>query len=238
MVEDFKLAVEGLGGIPFRRLGVTDWAAPLFGAQDVQGKAIAERLGWRFENEPLSPSEQPLAFVETPHQALHYEQTRAWSWAKGRFVSTDVTQKNVRLVRLAHTGERDHDVYRIEQSSLIHHYFSHTAAIVSAYALARKPLFEWSPEQNLIVLTACEGGLPDALATETRRRMLRNGGPCGREYIYPANGEMARWLDRRLPGCIAGPLHEAQQDTLSLIGIARRSSGRLRLQWRNGSTTL
>ena len=239
MVEDFKLAVEGLGGIPFRRLGVTRWAAPLFGAQDVQGKVVAERLGWRFESEPVSPSEKPLAFVETPHQALHYEQTRAWSWAKGCFVSTDVTQENVRLVRLTHTGERDHDVYCIEQSSLIHHYFSHTAAIVSAYALARKSLFEWRPEQNLLVLTACEGGLPDALATETRRRMLRNGGPCGRAYIYPANGEMARWLDRRLPSCIAGPFHEAlQQDTLGLIGIARRTSGRLRLQWRNGSTTL
>ncbi|WP_010203545.1 hypothetical protein [Pseudomonas syringae group genomosp. 3] len=239
LVEAFKLAVEGLGGIPFRRLGITSWAAPLFGAEDVQGKAVAELLGWRFESECLSPSEKPLAFVETPHQALHYELARAWSWAKGRFVSTDVIQENVQLVRLTHTGERDHDVYCVEQRGLIHHYFSHTAAIVAAYALARKSLFEWRPEQNLLVLTACEGGLPDALATETRRRMLRNGGPCGRVYIYPANCEMARWLDMRLPNCIAGPFHEAlQQDTQGLIGIARRTSGRLRLQWRNGSTTL
>lgn len=238
MVEDFKLAVEGLGGIPFRRLGVTDWAAPLFGAQKVQGEAIAKRLGWRFDSRSLTPSEKPLAFVETPHQALHYAQTRVWSWAKGRFVSIDVTQESVRLTRLTHTGERDHDVYSVEHNGLIRHYFSRTAAIASAYALARKPLFEWNSEQNLIVLTTREGGLPDALAAEMRRRMLRNGGPCSQEYIYPANREMVCWLDKRLPSCIAGTFHDAQQTTLSLINITRRSSGRLRLQWRNGSTTI
>nr|WP_278185509.1 hypothetical protein [Pseudomonas viridiflava] len=239
MAEDFKLAVEGLGGVPFRRLGITSWAAPLFGAQNVKGKAVAERLGWRFESEPLSPSEKMLAIIETPHQALHYEQAKIWSWVKGRFVSTDSTRESVRLVRLTHTGERDHDVYCVEQSSVIHHYFSRTAAIVSAYALARKSLFEWRPEQNLLVVTACEGGLPDALATETRRRMLRNGGPCGRAYIYSTDCEMARWLDRRLPGCIAGPFRNAlQRDAQGIIGSARRTCGRLRLQWRNGSTTL
>ncbi|UUT13512.1 hypothetical protein NQ186_04845 [Pseudomonas zeae] len=238
MVEDFKLAAEGLGGIPFRRLGVTDWAVPLFGAQNVQGQAIAECLGWRFESAFLSPSEKPLAFVETPHQALHYEQTRAWSWTKGRFVSIDETQESVRLVRLTHTGERDHDVYSVEQNGLIRHYFSHTAAIVSAYALARKPLFKWSSEKNLIVLTTLEGGLPDALAAAMRRRMLRNGGPSSWEYIYPANREMVCWLDRVLPGCIGGSFHGPQQAKLSLIGVTRRSSGRLRLQWRNGSTTI
>lgn len=34
MIEDFKLAVGGFGGAPFRRLGTTPWAAPLLGAQE------------------------------------------------------------------------------------------------------------------------------------------------------------------------------------------------------------
>jgi hypothetical protein len=238
MVEDFKLAVEGFGGSAFRRIGITDWAVPLLGAQGVQGRAIADRLGWRFINESISPSEKPLAFVKTSHQALHYQQNKIWSWDKGCFLSTDVDEEVVRLVRLTHIGGRDHDVYRVEHGSSALHYLSHTAAIASAYALARKPMFEWNPEQNVIALTVREGGLPDALATETRRRMLRNGGPSGRDYIYPADREVVRWLNVRLPGCIAGPFPKTQRDTLSLIGITRRSSGRVRLQWSKGSATL
>ncbi|MFB8832015.1 hypothetical protein ACE0DR_28140 [Azotobacter sp. CWF10] len=238
MVEDFKLAVEGLGGAPFRRLGVTPWAAPLLGAQDVSAKALAERLGWRFVAEPTAPIEKPLAFVETRHQALHYAPADAWSWSAGRFLPGEGTEENVRLVRLTHTGERDHDVYRVEQNGCTLHYLSRTAAIASAHALARAPLFEWRPEEEVIALRVREGGLPDALATETRRRMLRNGGPRGSEYVYPASDEVARWLARQLPGCISGLFQEARQEAPNLISLARRSSGRLRLQWRNGTTTL
>ncbi|WP_199102154.1 hypothetical protein [Aquitalea sp. ASV11] len=238
MTEDFKLAVEGLGGTPFRRLGITPWAAPLIGAQDVPVKVLAERLGWRFEAETPTPSAQSLAFAETRHQALFYEPSDVWSWSAGRFIRGEGAKEGVQLLRLAHTGGRDHDVYRVEQNGYSVHYLSRTAAIASAHAQAKTPLFEWNPEEETIVVREHEGGLPDALATELRRCMLRNGGPRGPEYVYPANAEMVRWLARQLPDCIAGLPKKAQLDAPSLIDFARRSSGRLRLQWRNGSAIL
>ena len=238
LIEDFRLAVEGLGGVAFRRLGVTPWAAPLFGARDVKAKALAEHLGWRFAAEPTAPAEKPLAFAETRHQALHYAPAAAWSWRAGRFLLSAGGEEDVQLVRLTHRGGRDHDVYRVEQHDNTLHYLSRTAAIASAHALAQIPLFEWRLEEDVIALRGREGGLPDALAIETRRRMLRNGGPRGTEYLYPVNNAVARWLAERLPGCITGLPQEVRQDTPMLVSLARRSSGRLRLQWSNGTTTL
>lgn len=237
LIEDFRLAVEGFGGIAFQRMGSTPWAVPLVGARNLSAKALAELLGWRFVAEPIAPTEQPLAFAETQHQALHYEPAATWSWEMGRFLSSSNIEKDVQLVRLTHTGGRDHDIYRVEQNGNKFHYLSRTAAIVSAHAIARVPLFKWSPEKELISIGGREGGLPDALATETRRRVLRNAGPLGNEYVYPANHEVVRWLAGQLPGCITG-MFEEQLDVPSLISLARRSSGQVRLQWRNGTTTL
>lgn len=238
MIEDFKLAVGGFGGAPFRRLGTTPWAAPLLGAQNVPAKMLADRLGWSFVAEPFAPTEEPMAFAETRHQALHYEPADAWNWPTRRFLPGGGTEDGVRLVRLTHIGQRDHDVYRVEQNGCILHYLSRTAAIASAHVLARSPLFHFNPEAEVITLIGREGGLPDALASEVRRRMLRNSGPGGHEYVYPANNEVARWLAGRLPGCIVGMVEELPDDTPALISLARRSSGRLRLQWRNGTPTI
>ncbi|MBO3275198.1 hypothetical protein [Pseudomonas schmalbachii] len=238
MVDDFKLAVGGFGGAAFRHLGDTPWAPPVLGAKGVSAKALAELLGWHFVVEPVGAEGNPFAFAETRHQALHYAPTDAWAWHVGRFLPGKGAKEHVRLVRLTHIGGRDHDIYRVEQNGCTRHYLSRTAAIASAYALARMPLLEWRPGDEVLVLKTREGGLPDALATEIRRRMLRNGGPCGDEYIYPANYEVAHWLAGQLPGCISGLSTETPQNASYLTGLARRSLGRLRLQWRNGSTTL
>ncbi|MBD9415260.1 hypothetical protein IB234_11915 [Pseudomonas sp. PDM16] len=238
MIDTFKLATEGLGGIPFRRLGVTPWAAPLLGAKGVPAKVLAEALGWRFVAEPATPNEKPLAFAETRHQALHYKPADSWSWPAGRFLPGGGIKEGVRLVRLTHIGERDHDVYSVEHNNCVHRYLSRTAAITSAHSLARSPLFEWHPEEGEIAVRGHEGGLPDALATETRRRMLRNGGPRGAEYFYPANNDVVRWLAGRLPGCIVGLAQNEPQDAPMLVSRSRRSTGRLRLQWRNGAPIL
>lgn len=238
LIEDFKLAVEGLGGTPFRRIGVSPWAAPLFGAQGVLASALAERLGWRFVAEPTASTEKPLSFAETRHQALHYVPKDIWSWTAKRFIPGEVANDDVRLLRLTHIGERDHDVYRIVHGNETHHYLSRTAAIVSAHALARAPLFAWCPEDRVITVRGREGGLPDALATETRRRMLCNGGPRGSDYVYPASDEVVHWLAGQLPGCFVGQPPGLQHEVPTMAGLARRSFGRLRLQWRNGSIAL
>lgn len=237
MIEDFKLTVGGLGGAPFRRLGATPWAAPLVGAQNVPAKLVADHLGWRFVAEPIAPTEEPIAFVETQHQALHYKPADAWNWPTMRFLPGGGAEDGIRLVRLTHIGQRDHDVYRVERNGCALHYLSRTAAIASAHALARSPLFHFNPEAEMITLMGRDGGLPDALATEVRRRMLRNSGPGGPEYIYPANNEVACWLAGLLPGCIAG-IESLSDDRPALVSLARRSSGRLRLQWRNGTATI
>lgn len=237
LVEDFRLAVEGLGGVTFRRLGVTPWAAPLIGAWNVRAKDLAKHLGWRFVAEPMVPSEKTLSLVETKHQALHYIPAATWSWCDCRFSANTSTQKQVQLIRLTHTGGRDHDVYKVELHGKTFHYLSRTAAIAAAHSFASEPLFDWRSEENLIALRVREGGLPDGLATETRRRMLRNGGPCGAEYFYPANKEVVNWLSEKLPGCISNP-PKVLQDTPNLVSSSRRSFGRWRLKWHNGITSL
>ncbi len=235
LLDDFKLAVRGYGGTAFRRLGVTDWAVPIIGAVNVPARALAERLGWRYASEIESPAADAL---ETNHQALHYTVAANWCWHSRRFISRQAHHSSIRLTRLVHNGGRDHDIYKIESKGRSFHYLSRTTAIALAHSISQVPLFEWHANEEILSLKASDGGLPDAIAMELRRLMLRNGGPGDASYYYPANEQTIHQLNHRLPGCIKGIDSLSVENNFDAVNQALRSLHQLRPHWIDGKITL
>ena len=88
---------------------------------------------------------------------------------------------------------------------------------------------------NLLVRLTQDGGLPDTLAAELRRRTLRGAGPHMGCYSYPVSDDQVRWLSLLLPGCIAGvPMNRASHTYGEIASITRRTLGKLRPAWKDG----
>ncbi|HYG91824.1 MAG TPA: hypothetical protein VD978_36870 [Azospirillum sp.] len=236
LVDDFRMVVEGMGGTCFRRLGASKWSPPIIGAFDVMAGDVAERLNWPLIVEPDAPTSTPRALDTTNRHADLYQLASTWDWDAGRFVNRVVTDGAVQLTRLVHPRGGDHDVYRIEHAGRRTHYVSRTAAIVAAHVCSSVPLFELRGDR--LVRLSLDGGLPDALAADLRRRRLRSAGPVGGDYAYPATEDDGRRLAALLPGCVAGVKTVPNQDVGHVVSFARRSAGRLRPQWREGALTL
>ena len=237
LAEDFQKAVIGLGGQCFRRLGVSPWSPPLIGAKIATVEALAKKLGWPLVTEPLMPDKVPLALAGTERMADLHEITSTWDWDSGRFKDSSANQNAVTLTRRVHPGGRDHDLFCVTSRRNTTNWLSRTAAIVAAHAQTRTPMFEQREGGRLVCLTH-DGGLPDALATGLRRKLLRTAGPVGADYIYPVNTQTLKWLQSLLPGFLFGPVRTDNRSISSLISEARRSGGQQRLQWRNGQLTL
>jgi hypothetical protein len=233
MLDDFRSAVLGLGGKPFRVGVQRGWSVPVTGAIGVSPEALAERLGWRLVESDDSALQSPLALARTPRVAENYTEGSSWCWNRRCFVKSGAVRHEVTLTRLSHLGDRDHDVYRVERRGLWHHYLSRHAAIIAAHSAAGIPIFHFEGER--IVVGAAEGALPDRLATSLRRRTLQAASIVGDAYIYPASVEDARWLLPLLPGCVDGVLPKrTEEESGDVISAARRSGGALRAIWRNG----
>lgn len=232
LVDAFQMAAEGAGGHAFKRLGAGNWSPPIIGAARARSTEIAELLGWPVVDATDEPGALPLALATTERHAEFYRRRSTWDWEAKRFVSVDAKLGTVRLVRLVHQGERDHDVYRLESRGYAQHFLSRTAAIAAAHAAARVPLFDFRGDR--LVRTAQEGGLPDVTAAALRRRQLRNAGISFGEYVYPASSIDAKWLSILLPGCISGIAQHAHPSAGQINSEARRSMGRWRPQWRQG----
>jgi len=237
LAKDFQKAVIGLGGQCFRRLGVGPWSPPLIGAKIATVDALARKLGWPLVSEPLMPDVVPLGLAGTERMADLHDIASTWDWGSGRFKDSSVNQNTVTLTRRVHPGGRDHDLYCVTSRRNITNWLSRTAAIIAAHAQTCTPLFEQREGGQLVCLTR-DGGLPDALATGLRRKLLRTAGPVGAEYIYPVNAQTLKWLQSLLPESLLGPVGIDNRSISSLISEARRSGGQQRLQWRNGQLTL
>lgn len=237
LVKDFRKAVEGLGGQCFRRLGVSPWSPPLIGAKLVAVDALAKILGWPLITEPLMPDELPMALARTERMETLHEIVSTWDWSCGGFRDSPARHNAITLTRRVHPGGRDHDLYCLTTRHSTTNWHSRTAAIVAAHAQNRTPLFEQRESGQLMCLTR-DGGLPDALAIGLKRRMLRNGGPVGTEYVYPVDTLSLKWLKSLLPKYLFGPVRANNLSLNGIISEARRSGGQQRLQWRNGQLTL
>lgn len=238
IIAKLRLVVSEMGGRVFRRQGLSPWSPPLIGAVGVEGKVLTDRLGWPFTAAPTAPLDAPLAMEQTRREGQQHAQAGQWSWQAKRFIEGEAPLDGVPLRRLRHIGGRDHDIYCLGEGDRAQRFLSRTAAVCAAHAKARIPMFVWQAEHGQLAATCRDAGLPDALSTYVRRRMLRNAGPVEGDYRYSASEDLVRWLAERMPGCIGGLPTTAAESVPVLVDRARRSSGRLRVQWRNGSTTL
>lgn len=236
LLDDFKLAVQGLLGRCFRRQGAQQWSVPVVGAAGVSPAALAERLGWPLAVEVDTAGAAPLALASTERHAEHYRIASTWCWSARRFVLAGAVEGAVRLSRRSHQNGTDHDVYRIEHGGCLFNYLSRCAAIVAAHSMAAVPMFEFRGDH--IERLSQEGALPDLLSATLRRHRLRGAGMDGRQYVYPASEADASWLISLLPGCIAGVVTGEQISPGFVLSAARRSGGRLRPQWRDNRLVL
>ncbi|WP_321807371.1 hypothetical protein [Burkholderia sp. BCC1993] len=231
LVDDFMTAVESLGGAPFRRNGVASWSPPIYGAVVASGATVAARLHWQAIGNAFAPS-GVLDLEQTQHLGDLHSPASRWDWNSGRFTRDRTPTGAVKLIRLAHGGGRDHDLYKVESRGRSINFFSRTSAIVAAHSMMKTPLFDARGDQ--LVRLAGDGGLPDALAELLRRRHLRTPGLTDGAYRYPAGPDDVAWLRRLLPGCVR-ELTKSATDTIHQLSMARRSGGRVRMQWRNGT---
>jgi len=236
ILKDFQMAVEGMNGTCFRRLGIGEWSPPTIGAFGAPAKSVAELLNWPLITEPDAPNAVPLCLETSSRHAELYLLDSSWDWVEGRFLRGSCVDSDVRLTRRIHKNGRDHDIYRVEHNGRSTHFLSRTAAIVAAHAIASKPLFQ--PSGDLLVRIAHDGGLPGVLAADLRRRRLRSAGPIDNGYAYPVNESDMRRLASLLPECIAGIRPLPDQEIGRIISVSRRSGGQLRPQWRKGQLFL
>jgi hypothetical protein len=236
LIEDFNLAVEGLGGTSFRQQYHTQWSVPVFGASNLSPAALAERLGWSLAAEIESASKVPLALASTERQAEYYRISSVWCWSAKRFVLPGATEGTVRLTRRSHVNGTDHDVFCVEHAGRSVNYLSRCAAIIHAHSLAEVALFRFHNDR--IERIAQDGALPDILASTLRRRRLRAAGMIDGIYSYPATEADARWILSLLPGCISGIKVSASQTAGSIMSAVRRSKGRLRAGWKDSQLVI
>jgi hypothetical protein len=229
LLDDFKRAVEAVGGRPFRRMK-SPWSVPLLGAVGAPVDKLSERLSWATKQATM-PGRRPAAFDDAPLRRLDaYQHAYAWSWDVGR-LTPDGSRSPVRLARWVHRGERDHDVYVVSGPTQERRFLSRCSAIVHAHMLAGRAMYCFDAGQ--LVRLARDGFLPDRISQWLRYENVANAGllPSG-GYGYAARQEQAVTIATLLPGAIdAGVTLRATSD---VIASARRRGFAERLIFTDG----
>jgi hypothetical protein len=225
--EDFRVAVDAMGGRAFRAAGAAKWSPPLVGATGVEPQELASRLRWAVGTAEV-PGDAPACFAQTQISHELYAAASHWSWKKRRFVTTrDDDGEALRVTRWK--SSRDHDVYVVVGRGKEFRHVSRQAAIAQAHVLRGVPMFTF--DDGRLVRSTAEGALPIPVAAWLRYRSLRNSGPSGRSgYSYSASAADLAKLRRLLPGILSG---EGQQSALDAANVLRRSGGKARLLWIN-----
>lgn len=234
---EFREVVDGVGGIPFRRLGASAWSPAVIGAASVDVQTLAVRLGWQVTSQLVQPSLRPGALETSGLVAEHHVLASSWDWDRRRFVTGAVGPCEVSLTRWVHPGGRDHDVYRVRSEEHVSSHMTRNAAILTAHIAARKPLFR--VEGDRLMRTSNEGALPLEFARWLRLTALAGGGGLegnGYGYCYCLGGVAPSTIARALPGCIAGMTEPVPAlSDLEMLMMARRSGGRTRIRWLDGA---
>jgi hypothetical protein len=239
LVDEFRRAAEGAGGVPFRRRGVSRFAPALLGCVGGDIETIAGRLGWKSAS-PVMPGARRLAFATTTRSVERHFPASWWSWSRRRFLAVmERPSSTVTLTRWAHPGGTDHDIYVVRREKREWRLLSRTAAIALAHCLSGISLF--GLRDKAIVRLANEGALPDAIAAAVRLRALTNPGPDDRGlgYHYPAAAADLAEIGRLVPALVAEFKDSAGVSRVAVVPSVRHSGGRARLIWREGrlSTT-
>lgn len=225
---DFRDTVLLHGGRPFRRLPTESLAPPLLGAAGVSAATLAEALGWTVVQKPALPSGSASSrLIETPVLGESHAVASEWDWSAGRFRVGGVVAGPVSLVRLVHTGGRDHDIYRVTGARR-RSFNSRHAAIIDAHQQAGRPLFKF--QEGRLIRISAEGALPIEIAKALRLRGLANGGASVDGWEYPAARRDLGWLRELLPGII----EDARSPTADPALFYRRRRGARRPLWTEG----
>lgn len=228
-LDDFKRAVEAIGGRAFRRM-TSAWSIPIVGAIGAPIEALIERLGWRTK-EAAAPGRRPAAFDDAPLRPLDaYQHAYTWSWEAGRFAA-DASRTPVRLARWVHLGARDHDVYVVSGPTLERRFLSRCSAIVHAHMLAGSAMYRF--ENGELTRVGRDGFLPDRISQWLRYENLSNAGPLpAGGYAYRARHDQATTIATLLPGAIdAGATPRANWDVIASV---RRNGSAERLIFMDG----
>jgi hypothetical protein len=228
-LDDFKRAVEAVGGRPFRRMA-SPWSVPLIGAVGASIDKLRERLDWPTKQATM-PGGRPAAFEDAPLRRLDaYQHAYTWSWEAGRFTS-DGSRSPVRLARWVHLGERDHDVYVVSGPTQERRFLSRCNAILYAHMLAGRAMYRF--EAGQLVRLGGDGFLPDRISQWLRYENLANAGPLASGgYGYAARQDQATTIAKLLPGAIdAGVTLRAAWDVIASV---RRSCFAERLVFADG----
>ena len=226
---DFRATVSMQGGTPHRALDEDGFSPPLHAASGIDPLSLAEALGWPIDAGPgRVEGTVGSRLVETSVSGDGYLPSSRWDWSAGRFRVGPDESGPVALVRLAHPGGRDHDVYRVH-GRIVRSFHSRHAAILDAHFQAGRPLFRF--EQGRIVRLTAEGALPLEIAAELRVRSMRNVGSSARGWSYAASTADAMWLAALLPNCIEG----VQVGSTGALPMSHlRGRGDRRLLWLGG----
>lgn len=236
LVDRFRSVVQASGGTCIRRLGIGTWAPPIIGAIGVAASHIASQLDWPLLFHLERPVQTPHAFRTTPRIALAYEAADFWDWTAKRFLRAAKDRgATTTLTRLVHKAQRDHDLFEVRGPKGIELFLSRTAAVAAAHSASKTHLFEQRGDALLRVTN--DGGLPDSIATDVRRRAMRTAGMVNGSYVYPALKEDLKGVARLLPNCILFTETETMESGFQ-NPLSRRSEGRFRTQWRNGKVTI
>jgi hypothetical protein len=232
LLDDFRRAVEAVGGRSFRRVR-SPWSVPLVGAVGAPIDGLGEKLGWAIR-QPTMPGRRPAAFDDAPLRRLDaYEQAYTWSWDAGCF-KEDAAPSPIRLARWVHRGGRDHDVYVVSGPTQERRFLSRCSAIVHAHILANRTMYRF--EKGELVRVGRDGFLPDAISHWLRHANLVNAGPLAAgHYGYATGQDQAVAVASLLPGAIEAGV--TLRSSVDAIASARRSGGVERLIWRDGRVT-
>jgi hypothetical protein len=230
---EFCEVADGVGGTPFRRLGVSEWSPAVIGAIGVDVQALATRLGWQLERNPVQPRLRPGGLETSVLVAEHHKLASSWDWNRRLFVTDAVDRCEVSLTRWVHPGGRDHDVYRVTSAKHNSSHMTRNAAILTAHIVARVPLFKVDGEK--LMRTSREGALPHEFARWLRLMTLVGGGAINEHgYGYYLGEIEPTAIAQALPGCIEG-MRSNSRSKFDILLEARRSGGRTRVRWVNGA---
>jgi hypothetical protein len=230
---EFREVVIALGGMPFRRLGISPWSPAVIGATEVDLRSLSSRLGWQVT--PPAEIRRPILRTDpletSAMLAEDYELASSWDWSRRHFVRGSVGGCDVSLTRWVHPTGRDHDVYRVMSSEHSSSHMTRNAAILTAHILSGTPLFQ--AVGNTLIRTSKEGALPLEFAEWFRLSELSGGGVLeGQGYGYPIQRRHFAEIAQALPGCVEGIVHDDSPRTREeILMAARRSGGRTRLVW-------
>lgn len=237
LVNEFKRAVLGAGGVAFRRAGTSPLSPMLFGCINADPIRLSERLRWPVAT-AFGPGRRSLALQLTARRPNRYVATQRWCWGKGRFVQPEkAAEDSVTLTRLSHPGGRDHDIFLVAKNDKEFHLLSRPAAIVLAHSLRETQLFRVS--EGLLRRLRSEGNLPDAIAAGLRLSHLMNPGPYKNDYIYRLDASELAIMTRLIPHIVSPVSDSTSSGAKDAINLSVHSGGRIRTIWKKGklSTT-